>query len=180
MPPWPILFHLLSQKLKLGKNSQSIVIKTPILIVPFYWPATLSKSLTDILVIICKHFPGDNHFDEMREKGLLWLTRNGYLVGEICLPSFPYIHYQPYHSFITQKTFKKIAGTVLLLPISTCVRLQTSVMVITTIQSYKKALTKDVLVEVLKLCCNAWIVFFEKSPTNTLYLGSCNDSRRKD
>ena len=34
-------------------------------------PATMSKSLPKVLVIICKHFPGDNHFDEMTEDGLL-------------------------------------------------------------------------------------------------------------
>ena len=47
-------------------------------------PATLSDTLEEVLVIICKHYPGENDFDAMREKGLLWLTKNGYL-GEICL-----------------------------------------------------------------------------------------------
>ena len=47
-------------------------------------PATLSKLLMDVPVIICKHFPGDKYFDEMTEDGLLWLTKNGYF-GEMCL-----------------------------------------------------------------------------------------------
>ena len=50
-------------------------------------PASLlSSTLQDIKVIICKHFPGDNHFDEMAEDGLVWLTRNRYIdIGDICL-----------------------------------------------------------------------------------------------
>ena len=47
-------------------------------------PASSSSTLQEVKVIICKHFPGDNHFDEMTaEDRLLWLTKNGYL-GEIC------------------------------------------------------------------------------------------------
>ena len=58
------------------------------------------------------------------------------------------------------KIFKEIAGTVLLLLISTCVRLQTRDHNHEALQ----VLTENVLIKVLKLCRNAKIVFFGKKP----------------
>ena len=55
------------------------------------------------------------------------------------LVKFVFVSFHPLSTvpFIIQKTFKEIAGTVLLLLISTCVRLQTSVVVITIMKPYK-------------------------------------------
>ena len=66
-----------------GRNFYAFCRSHPHLDCPIL-PSTMSNTLEGILFIFCLHYPGDNHFDKMREKGLLWLTRNGYL-GEICL-----------------------------------------------------------------------------------------------
>ena len=74
-------------KTKAWKELKAYCLKHPHLNCPIL-PATMSKSLTKVLVIICKHFPGDDHFDdEMTEDGLLWLTKKGYF-GELCLRFF--------------------------------------------------------------------------------------------
>ena len=70
-------------KTKAWKELKAYCLKHPHLDCPIL-SATMSKSLTKVLVIICKHFPGNNHFDEMTKDGLLWLTKNGYF-GELCL-----------------------------------------------------------------------------------------------
>ena len=112
----------------------------------------------------------------MTEDGLLWVTRNGYL-GEICLRFLTStINRTIYHSEDIQGNCRdSIAFT----DINMCPapnkcggdhnhpKLQ--------------ALTENVLIETIRLCPNAKIVFFgEKPKTNTLCLGSCNDSRTKD
>ena len=124
-------------------------------------PATLSKSLMDIPVIICKHFPGDKYFDKMTEEdGLLWLTKMDILVKFV----FFFLHPLSTVPFIILKTFKEIAGTVFLLPISTCVRLNPNKCGGDLNHPKLQALTEDVLIETIKLCPKAKIFFFGKKP----------------
>ena len=119
----------------------------------------MGNTLEEVLVILCLNFPGDNHFDEMGEKGLLWLTQNGYL-GEICLCFLPStINCAIHHTKDLQGDCRdSIAFTdINMCPApSKCGGDHN--------HEALQALTEDVLVEILKLCCNARIFFFRKKP----------------
>ena len=122
-------------------------------------PASLGNNLEEIEVIICKDFPGYNHFDEMREKGLLWLTQNGY-IGEICLLFLtstvnPTIHH-------TKDIQGDCRDSITYTNINMCPAPNKCGGDHN--QSKLQALTEDVLVEVLKLCRNAKISFFWEKP----------------
>jgi hypothetical protein len=122
-------------------------------------PASSSSTLQEVKVIICKHFPGDNHFDEMTEDRSLWLTKDGYL-GEICFCFLTStINCTIYHTKDIQGNYRdSIAFT----DINMCSapnkcggdhnhpKLQ--------------ALTADVLIKTIRLCRNQKIVFLGKKP----------------
>ena len=145
MPPWPIAFHLLSQKLKLGKNWWSNVVIISILIVLFY---LLPWANIFLVITILKKWQKMDCFG--------WLRKD-------TLVEFVFVSLQPLSTipFIIPNALKEIAGTVLLLLISTCVRLKNKC------GSDRKhpalqALTMNVLIATIRLCPNAKIIFFGK------------------
>ena len=129
-----IAFHLLFRKLKLGKNWLSIVVYISILIVLFYllpWTVLCrtSKLLFAHIFLVITILMKWQKMDCFGWHGMDTVVK--FVFVSLCpLSTVPLI--------ILSKIFKKITGTVLiLLPILTCVRLRKSMVVITTIKSYK-------------------------------------------
>ena len=125
-------------------------------------PATMSKSLMKVLVIICKYFPGDNHFDdEMTEDGLLWLTKKGYF-GELCLRFLTLTSTINNMIVDTDDIEDDCRDNIAFTDINMCPA--PSNCGCDHNHPALQALTTDVLVEVLKHCPNAQIVFLGKKP----------------
>ena len=144
---------------KVWKNLTAYCHKDPNLDCPIL-PSTMSNTLEEVLFIFCLHYPGDKHIDEMREKGLLWLTRNGYL-GEICLRFLTStINRMIYHTEDLQGDCRdSIAFTDI---INMCPAPNKS----GGDHNHEalQALTENVLIATIRLCPNAEIVFFGKKP----------------